>query len=234
MALAASPPSRYSLRWPGFPGFRVRLRHLFSSSHAQLRPHRASCLRKSSTCLHGKSNLATWLTNRDHLTHKEPYVISLPTSKTSTRSASPPRDHEISARSSSLTCPFFRGRIIPCTEILLTQRAEEVRRCTSILVVGITLLLAGSAAAEDAKTLALGIGTRSCSFWQSKPSLVQQGGAWIFGFWTALNFANSKNRAVGSQTNGDGIIAAVKKTCAERPSEILEQATLNAYRAMEK
>jgi hypothetical protein len=49
-----------------------------------------------------------------------------------------------------------------------------------------------------------------------------------------MNLGNATNHVVGSRTDGLGILAEVKKTCAETPSGTLDQATLYTYRAMER
>jgi hypothetical protein len=102
-----------------------------------------------------------------------------------------------------------------------------------IIAFGILCCIGTPAAADDVDTLSLGIGTRSCAFWQSSAALINQGNAWIYGFWTAMNFANDNDHHVGAHTDGLGILAEVKKTCDQSPSENLNQAALYTYRAME-
>jgi hypothetical protein len=101
------------------------------------------------------------------------------------------------------------------------------------IAIGMICLAGSRAAAQDVDTLSLGIGTRSCAVWQSSAALTNQGNAWIYGFWTAMNFANASNHHVGAHTDGLGILAEVKKTCDQSPSELLNQAALYTYRAME-
>jgi hypothetical protein len=50
------------------------------------------------------------------------------------------------------------------------------------------------------------------------------------GFWSGLNLANA--RTVGQHTDGEGIIAEVRKVCATRPSMTLVNATFAAYSEM--
>jgi hypothetical protein len=104
------------------------------------------------------------------------------------------------------------------------------------VALGIVLSLAPAylASAQNAgvKTHVSGIGTRSCAYWQSTPASINEGTAWIFGFWTGMNFGNSDNHFIGAQTDGPGIIAEVKKICNERPSNLLSFATIATYDAM--
>ena len=51
------------------------------------------------------------------------------------------------------------------------------------------------------------------------------------GFWSGLNLANAQT--VGQYTDGEGIIAEVRKVCATRPSRTLVNATFTAYSEME-
>jgi hypothetical protein len=88
-------------------------------------------------------------------------------------------------------------------------------------------------AAQPINVYFYGIGLRSCAFWQQNPRNASEGEAWIFGFWSATN-ANNNNHYVGSKTDGPGIIAEVRKTCALRPSATLGQAVADTYAAMER
>jgi hypothetical protein len=102
-----------------------------------------------------------------------------------------------------------------------------------IVALGLACFSGCFASAEEVGTLVFGVGARSCAYWQSSSELAYLGNAWVQGFWTAMNLSNGKNHAVGSQTDAAGILAEVKKTCAEAPSETLDQATLYTYRRME-
>jgi hypothetical protein len=68
----------------------------------------------------------------------------------------------------------------------------------------------------------------SCSHWLSQS--FNEGEGWILGFWSGLNFANA--RTVGQHTDGEGIIAEVRKVCAARPSMALLNATFTSYSEM--
>jgi hypothetical protein len=88
------------------------------------------------------------------------------------------------------------------------------------------------ASAQGAPTYIIGIGLKSCSYWQSSPATSGEGEAWIYGNWTGLNIHNTQNRMVGSRTDGDGIVAEVKKVCEGQPFMSLSEAVLKVYNAM--
>jgi hypothetical protein len=90
----------------------------------------------------------------------------------------------------------------------------------------------GLALAQGVPTYIIGIGLESCSYWQSSPATSDEGRAWIYGNWTGLNIHNTLNRMVGSRTDGDGIVAEVKKVCEGQPSMSLGEAVLKVYNAM--
>ena len=91
-------------------------------------------------------------------------------------------------------------------------------------------LMIGSALAQRPQTLIAGIGGQiNCSQWLRSESIVE-GDAWVLGFWSGLNYANV--RTVGQHTDGEGIIAEVRKVCAARPSMVLLNATFTVYSEM--
>ena len=86
----------------------------------------------------------------------------------------------------------------------------------------------GSALAQPPQALIAGIGRMSCAHWLSQS--FNEGEGWILGFWSGLNFANA--RTVGQHTDGEGIIAEVRKVCATQPSMTLVKATFTASSEM--
>jgi hypothetical protein len=78
------------------------------------------------------------------------------------------------------------------------------------------------------QVLITGIGRMSCAHWLSQS--VNEGEGWILGFWSGLNYANT--RTVGQRTDGEGIITEVRKACATRPSMTLVGATFTVYSEM--
>jgi len=78
-----------------------------------------------------------------------------------------------------------------------------------------------------------GMGHKSCAYWQSSQATLYEGNSWIFGYWSGANAFNDQNHMVGhmvgSKTDGNGIIAEVKKVCAGRPSMSVSDATLAVF-----
>src|SRR5262245_36344307 len=97
------------------------------------------------------------------------------------------------------------------------------------LMVEAALAQAPSGQEPRGQALITGIGRMSCAHWLSQS--FNEGEAWILGFWSGLNHA--KARTVGQHTNGEAIIAGVRKVCAARPSMPLVGATFTAYSEME-
>ena len=99
----------------------------------------------------------------------------------------------------------------------------------SASLLALTLWFMGEPAlAQQEQALIAGIGRMSCAYWRSES--INEGAAWILGFWSGLNHANA--RTVGQHTNGEGIIAEVRRVCAARPSMTLAGATFTAYSEM--
>ena len=105
------------------------------------------------------------------------------------------------------------------------RRALSTILATALLVLW---LMVEPALAQQEQTLIAGIGRMSCAHWLSQS--INEGDAWVLGFWSGLNQANA--RTVGQHTNGEGIIAEVRKVCATRPSMTLAGATFTAYSGM--
>jgi hypothetical protein len=77
----------------------------------------------------------------------------------------------------------------------------------STIIVLITALLilwlmVEPALAQQERILIAGIGRMSCAYWLSQS--VNEGEGWILGFWSRLNYANT--RTVGQHTDGEGMI----------------------------
>ena len=84
------------------------------------------------------------------------------------------------------------------------------------------------ALAQPQQALIAGIGRMSCAHWLSES--FNEGEGWILGFWSGLNLANAQT--VGQHTDGEGIIAEVRKVCTARASMTLAGATFAAYSEM--
>ena len=104
-----------------------------------------------------------------------------------------------------------------------------VRRGTVLLTALLALrLMVEPALAQPQQALVAGIGRMSCAHWLSQS--FNEGEGWILGFWSGLNVANA--RTIGQHTDGEGIIAEVRKVCATQPSKTLVTATFTAYSEM--
>lgn len=86
-----------------------------------------------------------------------------------------------------------------------------------------------AATAEPVLIQFFGIGSRSCAHWQSTPSRQIAGSNWIFGYWTGTNVASLSNSPVGESTDGEGLLAEVKKVCDAQPSMRLMDAVSAVY-----
>ena len=89
------------------------------------------------------------------------------------------------------------------------------------------------ASAAD-NSLVLGIGAKSCAYWQSSAARKSEGIIWIYGFWSGWNLANNRNHMVGAHTDTYGKVAEVQKTCAAQPSMTLMNAAAATYNEMDK
>jgi hypothetical protein len=104
-----------------------------------------------------------------------------------------------------------------------------VRRRTILTTALLILwLMVEPALAQQERILIAGIGRMSCAYWLSQS--VNEGEGWILGFWSGLNYANT--RTVGQHTDGEAMIAEVRKVCATRPSMTLAGATFTVYSQM--
>ena len=90
--------------------------------------------------------------------------------------------------------------------------------------------------AQDAKVSVdmMGIGGMSCAHWQSTQALRLEGTIWIYGFWTGLNYVASASEQTETKVDTAAIVAEVKKTCAQRPSQVSASAVWTAYLDLNK
>ena len=89
----------------------------------------------------------------------------------------------------------------------------------------------GTPSAQAYDYMALGVGTMPCKYWLSTTRLEGEGNSWILGWWTGLNSRND-NHWVGSRTDGNGIILAVKRECQHQPDKLLMNAIYSVFRKM--
>ena len=75
----------------------------------------------------------------------------------------------------------------------------------------------------------MGIGGMSCAHWQSTRSLRLEGTIWIYGFWTGLNYVAAASDQTETKIDTEVVVVEVKKTCAQRESQVLASAVWATY-----
>ena len=92
------------------------------------------------------------------------------------------------------------------------------------------------ASAQDAKVSVdmMGIGGMSCAHWQSTQALRLEGTIWIYGFWTGLNYVAAASGQTETKVDTAAVMVEVKKTCTQRPSQVLASAVWTAYLDLHK
>ena len=90
--------------------------------------------------------------------------------------------------------------------------------------------------AQEAKVSVnlMGIGAMSCAHWRSTPALRLEGTIWIYGFWTGLNYVAAASEQTEKKVDTAAAMAEVKKTCTQRPSQVLASAVWTAYLDLNK
>jgi hypothetical protein len=96
------------------------------------------------------------------------------------------------------------------------------------------LVFAGPAcvvSAQDAKVSVdmIGIGRMSCAHWRSTQAHLLEGTAWIYGFWTGLNYVAAASGQTQAKIEVAAIVAEVEKTCAQQKSQTLASAVWTTY-----
>ncbi len=94
----------------------------------------------------------------------------------------------------------------------------------------------GLSSAQDAEVSVdmMGIGSLSCAHWQSNQAHQLEGTIWIYGFWTGLNYVASASEQTETKIDTAAVVVEVKKTCAQRPSQVLASAVWTAYLDLHK
>jgi len=92
------------------------------------------------------------------------------------------------------------------------------------------------ALAQDTKVSVgmTGIGGMSCAHWKATKERFSEGTVWIYGFWTGLNYVAAASEQPQSRTDTAEIVAEVKKTCAQAPSQTLASAVWTTYLEFQK
>ena len=90
--------------------------------------------------------------------------------------------------------------------------------------------------AQDSKVAVdmMGIGSMSCAHWRSTQARQLEGTAWIYGFWTGLNYVAAASDQAQAKIDMVAIVVEVKKTCAQQMSQTLASAVWTTYLASKK
>ena len=90
--------------------------------------------------------------------------------------------------------------------------------------------------AQDSKVSVdmMGIGSMSCAHWRSTQAHQLEGTAWIYGFWTGLNYVAAASDQAQAKIDMAAIVVEVKKTCAQQMSRTLASAVWTTYLASKK
>jgi hypothetical protein len=86
-----------------------------------------------------------------------------------------------------------------------------------------------SSFSQTVEVYKFGIGLNSCGHWLSSPERESAGANWMLGYWSGMNVFHADNQMVGSKTDGDAIIAEVRKICNQSPSTNLNEAINAVY-----
>jgi hypothetical protein len=97
------------------------------------------------------------------------------------------------------------------------------------------VLICPSSARDDKVSVdMMGIGGMSCAHWQSTQALRLEGTIWIYGFWTGINYVAAASGQTETKVDTAAVVVEVKKTCAQRPSQVLASAVWTAYLDLNK
>ena len=80
----------------------------------------------------------------------------------------------------------------------------------------------------------MGIGGMSCAHWRSTQAHQLEGTAWIYGFWTGLNYVAAASDQAQAKIDVTAIVVEVKKTCDQQMSQTLASAVWTTYLASKK
>ena len=102
---------------------------------------------------------------------------------------------------------------------------------TSLLAALICAAPVWASSAQEAKVSVdmMGIGGMSCAHWQSTQAHRLEGTIWIYGFWTGLNYVAAASGQPETKVDTAAVAVEVKKTCAQRPSQVLASAVWTTY-----
>lgn len=103
---------------------------------------------------------------------------------------------------------------------------------TGLIATSLAFLTPTAVAQDNNQYLAFGVAKESCATWLASRSSEFVGTDWIMGFWTGANFisaATNKGGETGDSTDGNGIVAEIKKLCAARPSDTIVNTAITVF-----
>jgi hypothetical protein len=126
--------------------------------------------------------------------------------------------------------------MIPMIDDLSAKRKSWAMIKAALLAALVFVVPAHPALTQDTKVSVdmTGIGALSCAHWRSTKEHLLEGTVWIYGFWTGLNYVAAASEQAQSRTDSDAIVAEVKKTCAQVPSQSLASAVWTSYLEFKK
>jgi hypothetical protein len=100
----------------------------------------------------------------------------------------------------------------------------------------LVLLVAATTGALCAdQVMIAGIGSKSCAYWTSTPSLKSEGEKWAFGFWSALNYVAAVTKTQNQLIiDPDNMLAEIEKMCAKRPDQSLADSVWITFLTLNK
>ena len=101
-------------------------------------------------------------------------------------------------------------------------------KLSAALICG-SLICPSSAQETKVSVDMMGIGSMCCAHWQSTRSLRLEGTIWIYGFWTGLNYVAAASEQTETKIDTEAVVVEVKKTCAQRSSQVLASAVWTTY-----
>jgi len=98
------------------------------------------------------------------------------------------------------------------------------------------LFIAATTGAVSAdQVMIAGIGSKSCAYWTSTPTLKSEGEKWALGFWSALNYVAAVTKEQNQLIiDPNDMLAEIEKMCAQRPSQSLADSVWITFLTLNK
>ena len=120
------------------------------------------------------------------------------------------------------------------TACAVAARRRTIKRVSFSALVFAALVCPISAQDANVSVDMIGIGSMSCAHWRSTQAHQLEGTAWIYGFWTGLNYVAAASDQAQAKIDMAAIVVEVKKTCAQQMSRTLASAVWTTYLASKK